>query len=333
MNIVYKDELSSVLSQSMQENKVMGLVLSLISHGDVIHTSTHGFTNDLTQGPVQLQTKFEAASLTKPVFAYLVLQLCDQDLLELDVPLVEYLPEYEISQDPRYKQITPRMVLCHSTGFQNWSKKPVRISFDPGTRFQYSGEGYVYLQKAMEKITGKDLGQLLMEYLFEPLQMNHSAMVRTEVVNEQLSHTFDKEGKREPKRSLANSNGNTEPNAAYSLYTTIGDYTRFILNLLDNQKIPLAEARFSEMIRAHNTYNQEVLWGLGWGLYPTEGNLLWHWGDNGGFKAFVCLDLATKSGILLFTNSYNGLKVCFDTASYVTGANFKPLQEFIASKH
>jgi len=325
--------LSSVISESMQENKVLGLAMSLVSHGDVIHTSTHGITNDLTQDPVQLLTKFEAASLTKPLFAYLILLLRDQGKIDLDVPVAEYLPDYEISQDSRYKQITPRIVLSHGSGFANWSKKPVIIHFDPGSQFQYSGEAYFYLQKAVERITGVGLEELIQEYIFKPLHMNHSAMVRTELVNEQLSFTFDKDGQREPKRNLANNSGNTDPNAAYSLYTTIEDYTRFLLNLMDQETLPLHPGSFKEMIQVQNTFNQEVFWGLGWGIYKVKENLLWHWGDNGGFKAFVCMDLEAKSGVLIFTNSYNGLQVCFDIASLTTGVDFAPIQEFIASKH
>ena len=333
MKIEHRDALSSVITESMQENKVFGLAMSLISQGTVILTSTHGITNSISQEEVQLNTKFEAASLTKPLFAYLVLLLRDQGLIDLDVPVAEHLPEYEISLDPRYKLITPRIVLCHSSGFENWSTKPVTIHFDPGSQFQYSGEAYFYLQKAVERITGVWLEELIQEYIFEPLQMNHSAMVRTELVNEQLSFTFDKDGQREPKRNLTNSNGNTDPNAAYSLYTTIEDYTRFLLNLMDQETLPLHPGSFKEMIQVQNTFNQEVFWGLGWGIYKLKGNLLWHWGDSGGFKAFVCLSLETKSGVLIFTNSFNGLQVCFDTASLVTGVDFAPIQQFIASKH
>ncbi len=249
MNIEHKVALSSVISESMQENKVFGMVMSLISQGTVILTSTHGITNSISQEEVQLQTKFEAASLTKPVFAYLILLLRDHGLIDLDVPVADYLPDYEISLDPRYKQITPRIVLSHSSGFENWSKKPVTIHFDPGSQFQYSGEAYFYLQKAVERITGVGLEELIQEYIFKPLQMNHSAMVRTEVVNEQLSFTFDKEGQREPKRNLTNSSGNTDPNAAYSLYTTIEDYTRFLLNLMDQKNAPLHHNSFKEMIQ------------------------------------------------------------------------------------
>jgi CubicO group peptidase (beta-lactamase class C family) len=333
MKIEQTLKLSSIISESMQKNKVFGLAMSLISHGTVTLTETYGITNSITQEAVQLNTKFEAASLTKPLFAYLVLLLRDQGQIDLDVPVAEYLPEYEISLDPRYKLITPRIVLCHSSGFENWSKKPVSISFDPGSQFQYSGEAFVYLQKAVERVTGKDLEQLLIENIFKPLQMNNSAMVRTESVNKQLSNTYDKEGKMEQKRVLTEDSGTTEPNAAYSLYTTIEDYTQFLLNLMDQKIIPLHQSSFNDMIHAHNTISKELFWGLGWGIYQKESMLLWHWGDNGGFKAFVCLDLETKSGALICTNSFNGLPVCFDIASCVTGVDFTPIREFIARKH
>ncbi len=333
MKIEQKTDLSSIISESMQKNKVFGLAMSLISNGKVILTNTHGITNSITQEAVQLNTIFEAASLTKPLFAYLVLLLGDKGQIDLDIPVSYYLPEYEISLDSRYKLITPRIILCHSSGFENWSEKPVSISFDPGSQFQYSGEAYAYLQKAVERVTGKDLEQLLAENIFKPMQMCNSAMVRTSSVNEQLSNTYDKEGKMEQKRNLSNTSGNNKPNAAYSLYTTIEDYTQFILNLMNQKNIPLQQSSFNDMIHAHNTINKELFWGLGWGIYAKESKLLWHWGHKGGFKAFVCLDLETKSGVLVFTNSFNGLPVCFEIASCVSGIDFTPIQEFIVREH
>lgn len=330
MKIERKDEMSSIISNSMQKNKVLGIAMSLISNGEVVDTSTYGITSSITQDAVQLDTKFEAASLTKPLFAYLVLQLCDRNLINLDTPVVEYLPEYEISRDPRYKLITPRNILCHSSGFENWSTKPVSISFDPGSKFQYSGEAYTYLQKAVERVAGKDLKQLIEEKIFTPLQMNNSAILWTPSVNNQLSYTFDSEGRLEQKRTHSGFSVCTEPNAACSLYTTIGDYTQFILNIIDNKIKPLLPATFNDMINAHNTINEDFLWGLGWGIYQKENKFMWHWGDNGSFKAFVCMDIKTKSGILVFTNSFNGLHVCFDIANCAASKNFASIQKLIA---
>lgn len=329
MRIERKDEVNLVVSKSMQKNKVMGMAMSLISGGRVVDTSTYGITNSITQDAVQIDTKFEAASLTKPLFAYLILCLCDKKLINLDTPVSEYLPNYEISRDLRYKLITPQNILCHSSGFENWSSKPLSIHFDPGSKFMYSGEAYTYLQKSVEHITGKGLEQLIEEEIFKPLHMNNSALVWTSEVNNQLSYTFDSEGRMEQKRTHSGFSVCTEPNAACSLYTTIGDYTKFILNIIDNKIIPLSSATFNDMINAHNKINKNLSWGLGWGLYQKENKLMWHWGDNGSFKAFVCIDLKTKSGILMLTNSFNGLHVCFDIANYIACEDFNSIQEFI----
>lgn len=330
MKIERKDEMNSVISNSMQKNKVLGLALSLISNGKVIDASTYGITNSFTQDAVKIDTKFEAASLTKPLFAYLVMYLSDKKLINLDTAVAEYLPKYEISRDPRYKLITPRNILCHSSGFENWSPKPLSIHFDPGSKFLYSGEGYTYLQKAVESITGKDLEQLIEEEIFKPLQMNNSALSWTPSVNNQLSYTFDNEGRMEEKRTHSGFSVCTEPNAACTLYTTISDYTKFILNIIDNKVISLSPATFNDMINSHNIINEDLSWGLGWGIYQRENKLIWHWGDNGSFKAFVCMDLKTKSGVLVFTNSFNGLHVCFDIANCAASENFNSIQEFIA---
>jgi CubicO group peptidase (beta-lactamase class C family) len=114
--------------------------------------------NETKKGaPVTEDTIFEAASLSKPVFAYGVLKLVEQRKLGLDVPLTTYLPKPYIQDDDRLNKITARIVLSHRTGFPNWrgDGKPLAIHFTPGERFSNSGEGYIYLQHVVEQITGK----------------------------------------------------------------------------------------------------------------------------------------------------------------------------------
>jgi CubicO group peptidase (beta-lactamase class C family) len=99
----------------------------------------------------------------------------------MENPVAEYLPEYEISRDLRYKIITPRNILCHSSGFENWEQKPLSIYFEPGSKFLYSGEGYTYLQEAVDNVTGKNLQGLVEEEIFKPLQMYSSALTWTPI--------------------------------------------------------------------------------------------------------------------------------------------------------
>ncbi len=126
--------------------------------------------------PVDDDTIFEAASLSKPVFAYAVLKLVDAGRLDLDAPLQKSLPG-DYVEDPRLRSITARRALSHTTGFPNWRPdgQPLKIHFDPGERFSYSGEGFVYLQKAVENRTGETLEALARRLVFEPLRMTSSS--------------------------------------------------------------------------------------------------------------------------------------------------------------
>jgi CubicO group peptidase (beta-lactamase class C family) len=127
----------------MARARVPGLAIALVADTRLVWNGTFGWANSATGAPVTQETVFEAASLSKPVFAYAVLQLVDAGVLELDVPLVRYLPGgYDVGEDPRVAQITARHVLSHRTGFPNWRAPgtPLTINFAPGERFSYSGE-------------------------------------------------------------------------------------------------------------------------------------------------------------------------------------------------
>jgi CubicO group peptidase (beta-lactamase class C family) len=123
-----------------------------------------------TGAPVTGETVFEAASLSKPVFAYAVMRLVERGEFDLDEPLAEILPYERLEHEERYLRITPRMVLTHSTGLPNWGEGRLGLAFDPGERFSYSGEGFVYLQKAVETITGKPLDAFMRQELFALLE-------------------------------------------------------------------------------------------------------------------------------------------------------------------
>lgn len=162
----------------MEVASLPGLAMATVENGEVIWTKSLGVTNTDTRAPMRDDSVFEAASLSKPVFAYVVLKLADEKVLGLDHPLVKYhRPEY-LADHPDIDRITARDVLRHSTGLPNWRNNPadkLTPTFKPGSRFGYSGEGFFWLQLVVERLTGKGIDSVMRSRLFEPAGMKLSS--------------------------------------------------------------------------------------------------------------------------------------------------------------
>jgi len=315
----------------MDQAAVPGAQIAVFGRSGGVGYASFGLANADTRAPVTDASVFEAASLSKPVFAYAVLTLADEGLIDLDTPISKYLPgRYDVGDDARLDLITPRHVLSHCTGFPNWrpANDALKIHFAPGERFSYSGEGFVYLAAAVERITGQTLEAFMRRTVFEPLGMTSSSYVwqsryeALKVYNHGLMG--EPAGRRMPWRA----------NAAASLHTTAGDYARFVSAVLTGRGLRAATAR--QMLtprsrpdeRGINTATAPptgksaagLAWGLGWGL-EQEGEAwsLWHWGDNGTTKAYVAASPARSVGIVLFANSENGLLLAPPIVAEVMG--------------
>lgn len=166
--------LSREIPALMAAADIPGLSVAMVQQGRVVWTGAFGTRNDPGRTPVDQETIFEAASLSKPVFAYLVLRLADRRAFDLDRPLAQLVEYPRLAHDPRAGRITARMVLAHATGLPNWGGDTLTLGFDPGTAYGYSGEGFVYLQRAVERVTGRSLEQLARQEVFEPLGMTRS---------------------------------------------------------------------------------------------------------------------------------------------------------------
>ena len=164
--------------QLIRDAQVPGLSMAVIRNGGIETLTAAGVRNVHDGVPIDQQTIFDAASLSKPIFAYAVLQLIDAGALTLDTPLARHVPNY-VADDPRAGTITVRHVLSHSSGLPNWRTVdlPLKTYFQPGERFSYSGEGFVWLQRVVEAITGDPIDVLLHRLVFEPLEMRRSSFV------------------------------------------------------------------------------------------------------------------------------------------------------------
>jgi CubicO group peptidase (beta-lactamase class C family) len=340
------DDFLADLPRLMEVVSLPGLTMATVEDGKVVWTRAVGLTNVETKAPMREDSVFEAASMSKPVFAYVVLKLAEEGLIDLDRPLVQYLrPDY-LSNHPYIDLISAQHVLCHSTGFPNWRRSPeekLTPAFKPGTRFSYSGEAYQWLQFVVEKITGAGVDMVMRSRLFGPAQMPLSTFGWSADIARLSVYGYkgpgDEEGQLGPqyKRDLSNrllpiaaklgkpisamtdeeirrvlpeAKGVT--NVAGMLSTTAAEYARFMTLVMDHSK--RASWEFTEtsrraMVSQQMTRKTNALyWGLGWGLEQSPSGLLfYHSGNNYGiFNVFGVGDPVRRRAIVIFTNGGGG---------------------------
>ena len=301
----------------MKAADVPGLSIALVQDGKVAWVRAFGVKDSKSKAPVTDETVFEAASLSKPVFAYAVLKLVDAGQIDLDKPLNQYLPgDYDVGPDPRLSQVTPRRVLTHTAGFPNWRGQDVKLKiyFTPGEKFSYSGEGFVYLSKVIEHVTGEKLNDFMKRMVFDPLAMKSSSYVWQERYESLKTSRHNTLGEVSPQIKAT-------PNAAASLHTTAQDYARFIAAVMSGSglkpetaksmltpQIRVDEGGSNTTVRPADKLSSTIAWGLGVGLQTTaDGLSFWHWGDNGDAKAYFIAYPRQKLGFVMFANGSNGL--------------------------
>lgn len=299
--------LNQLIPALMSEADVPGLAIALIEAATVIWEHGFGVRDKETQAPIESDTIFGVASLSKPVFAYGVLQLCEKGVLELDTPLSQYYPipyteDGFNSSDPRLKLVTARQVLSHSAGFGNWRKDDIgRINFSPGEKFSYAGEGYLYLQRVIEYLTDIPLDEYMKQHALLPLGMQNSNYAWTKDFTHRTAEGYGK------RHHVAADIRSAKPNAAYSLCSTVLDISTFIIDMMRSEESDahhLSPRMLDEMISPQISVNQTLSWGIGWGIEKTaQGEYFWQWGDLGDYSGLALASRATHEGLVILTNS------------------------------
>ncbi|MGH9755133.1 MAG: serine hydrolase [Blastocatellia bacterium] len=323
-------KLEQSIPQLMKDADLPGLSIALLRDGELVWHRGFGVMNTKTNEPVTDGAVFEAASLSKPVFAYAVLKLVDAGKFDLDKPLNQYLPgNYDVGEDPRLGQITARHVLSHTPGFPNWRPRggALKIHFTPGDRFSYSGEGFVYLSKVIERITGEKFNDFMKKTVFDPLGMTNSSYVWQESYETLKTFRHNSVGE------VTGRNKPSQPNAAASLHTTAQDFGRFVsailkgtglkretLKLMLTPQVKVSESGTNNTARTPEKLSSTISWGLGWGLQTTgDGISFWHWGDNGDSKAYIVAFERQKLGVVIFVNSVTGLSIAPEIVGLAVG--------------
>jgi CubicO group peptidase (beta-lactamase class C family) len=325
---------NSIADAELKSDHVMGAQMAILNHGHLVWLHTYGLRDSEKNLPMMPDTNIWAASITKGLFATWVMRLVEQHRLNLDRPVAQMLPrplnQYEryresavdIVHDSQWQQVTPRMLLSHSSGLANFAflepDKRLHLHFPPGTRFAYSGEGLNLLQLVLEEKFKEPLDVAMQRDLFIPLGMSRTGMVWREEFAANTALRYDANG------HYSDTTHQDHARAAGSMATTIQDLTRFTEALLAHKILQPSTKKqmFTPQIAIHSAHQFPTLatktsdegpqvglaYGLGWGVltHTKYGPAFFKEGHgNGAENYLLCFE---KSGtcMILLTNSDNG---------------------------
>ncbi|WP_316755609.1 serine hydrolase [Pedobacter aquatilis] len=318
------NDLDAKIAQWQKDLNIPNVAISIIENDRVVKSNVYG---DLSNGkPAPKNMIFEVASITKVVFSTLVLKLVQNGEWDLDDPLGKYFIDPEVAANPFSKKITTRHVLSQQSGFDNWrwmnDSGKLTFNFEPGKRFNYSGEGMEYLRVAIEHKFHKSLSQLADSLIFNPLHMMDTHHMWDGKTNfDRYSRMYDADGKEIKKTDFS-----IQASAAAGLTTTIGDLSKFALEVLGGAH--LSKSLYKEMVKTQSTINPNLQQGLGWRIInglPNNEYALQHGGNDPGVAAIVVLLPKSKRGVIVLTNADNGLIMC----NNIVRAAFPEGQEII----
>ena len=237
-----------------------------------------------------------------------ILKLIDIGLIGLDEPLYKYWIEAEIKSNDWHKKLTPRLILSHQSGLPNWRyqipSNKLGFQFEPGTKYQYSGEGFEYLRKAIENKLGRTIEELAQEYLFTPTGMTDTRFWWDKNMDEsRYAQNFDEKGNLIPTERYY------ESNSAANLLTTIEDYGNFMTYVMNGAGI--SKELFNEMQTKQSTVKDGEYFGLGWEIltgFSDDEYALFHTGRDPGVNTLAIIFPKSKNGYLIFMNGDNAMK-------------------------
>lgn len=320
--------LGVIAAPLIEENNIPAISIATISSTGSITTKAEGVTSQVDPQKVTDQTIFEAASLSKPVFAYIVLKMAERGEIDLDTPLIDILEDKFGKGDPNaqfgppfpgirdhenYRKLTARMLLSHQAGLPNeFSPPDFKFVAKAGEGFDYSGEAYRFLMEVIDKIASPKTVEDLAQEEFKKIGMERSSFVRPDTTNLAIGH--HKNGKVDDRQHFFGIH------PAGSLHTTSEDYGKFLRACMSDEFV--RKEMFTPCItdlagKDSKGIKQEVPestlsqigWGLGIGLQKnTDGSTTaFHWGDGSGTcRNFAAINLSTNQAVACFTNSANG---------------------------
>jgi CubicO group peptidase (beta-lactamase class C family) len=343
-------EIDATVVRLMHAAEVTGVSVAILNDGKVAYLKTYGVRDKEKNLPLTENSVMTGASFTKSAFAYMVMQLVQEKILDLDKPVYQYLPKplpdypgyEELASDSRSKQLTARMLLSHTSGFANLRflepDRKLRIHFQPGSRYAYSGEGLLLLQLVVEAIiTKQPLKALMQTRVFQPLGMTRTSMVWEGHFESDFANGYDEYGR------LLGPQRRKDADAAGSMQTTPRDFAQFMVAMAQGKGLSkqtrdlmlspqiqiLSKRQFPTLATETTDENRSIRlsYGLGWGLYWTPyGKGFFKEGHDEGWRNYAVCFEDQKSGIVIMTNSSNGEGIFKEMLETLLRNTFTPIE-------
>lgn len=324
--LLFKDK--NVTERWLKQKNIPALGIGYVEDGKIKQISVFGELEKNKKAPKN--TIWNVASLTKPIVSLITLKLINSGDWDLDEPIYKYWIDPDVKNDNRHKMLTTRHVLSHQTGFTNWrytdeKSQKLKFNFEPGTQYQYSGEGFEYLKKALEKKFNCPIEKLADSLIFKPLKMKDTRFYWDKKMDEsRFAKWHTKKG-----GEIYPTKKHNTASAADDLLTTIEDYTKFITYILNGAG--LSESLQKEISKEQVKINPYKHWGLGFWIdnnINTQGDFaMVHGGDDIGVHTIAFMVPKTKRGLVIFTNSDNGPQAFQDVLLEFLGEEGKGILE------
>ncbi len=337
------------LARLVDSAKIAGLQVAIVNRNKLVYSASFGFKDIENQKKLNDSTIMYAASLTKPVSAYIFMRLVDKGIFSLDQPVYTYLKkpigEYSKWKDladdmASFKLITPRMLLSHSSGLpvlrQLYGNR-VNLIAKPGEKFYYSNEGINLLGFMIEEFTGKKLENIAREEVFDPLHMTNTGMIWEKRFENNFSYAYFKDGKKYGSERRESSR------AAGSMSTTASDYAQFMINMMKGKG--LSSSSYHQIFQPQIMVNSKrgfgplkdslttennatkLAWGLGIGTFESPfGKAFFHTGHGDANQNYAVGFPKIGTAVIILSNSENFEKTNAQVLKLCIGDTYSPLK-------
>lgn len=298
----FDEQIEMILSRT----EVPGVSLAIIENHEVVYAKGYG-KKDLESGlNVNDSTLFQLCSLSKIYLLHAAMQLVDDGILNLDTPAYKVLPHVRLTHDNRYKSITPRMILNHTSGIENWQShndpEVLEIRSDPGKSFVYSGEGYNYIAEIIAELIGTPYEEYIREFVLQPLDLTSRTAYFTDSLSENQNYAIGHTISGKPLVKIRAS----QLLPSSTLLNDAASFARMTISLFSEDYLSPKSISYiqSKEVDLASMGSMKWYWGNGLAVSedPTE-KILHFGGSNSGFKSYIAYSPKTGKGFVYLTNA------------------------------